>query len=197
MSKKRPVTRARLLDTVLDRFVSGDGSALRMVDVAKAAGVTRQTVYDHFSNRSEMLIAAIVHFGEQLNVDDRLAESRAATSGADRMRAYTRAVIEFFPEIYPLQKALTRMGDQDRDAKSAWEHRMAAMKEGCAAAIDALHRDGTLRPGLSAHQAVDYYFTLLRIEAWSYCVHDCGWSERAYLDQVQNVTAQLFIADNA
>lgn len=166
-----------------------------MVDVAKAAGVTRQTVYDHFSNRSEMLIAAILHFGEKLDVDSRLAESRAATSGVERMRAYNRALLEFYPEIYPLQKALTRMGEGDRDAKSAWDHRMAAMKEGCAAAIDALQRDGRLNPALNAEQSTDYYFVLLRIEAWSYCVHDCGWSEGAYLTHIQSVTERMFVTE--
>lgn len=195
MSKKRPETRVRLLETVLDLLVDESEPSLRMVDVAKAAGVTRQTVYDHFSNRSEMLTAAILHFGENMDVDARLADSRTARSGVERMRAYTRALIEFYPKIYPLQKALTRMGEADRDAKSAWENRMSAMKEGCRAAIDALHRDGGLGTILNVDQATDYYFVLLRIEAWAYCVHDCQWSDTAYLTYILSVTERLFVVD--
>lgn len=195
MSKKRIETRRHLLDTVLKLLLVNDKSSLRMVDVAKAADVTRQTVYDHFSNRSEMLTAAILHFGDRLDIDSRLAESRAAPSGAARLEAYTRAVVEFFPAISPLHRALTRLGEADGDAKAAWAHRMAAMKEGCAAAIAALARDGTLRPELGEAQATDYYFTLLSIDAWAHCVQECGWSEDDYLQNLQRVTRVLFVAD--
>ena len=174
--KKRPETRARILETVLNLLLSQDKSALRMIDVAKAAGITRQTVYDHFSTRSEMLIAAILHFGDQMDVDALLADSRAARTGEARLAAYTRAVMVFFPRISPLHKALTRLGEADRDAKAAWA------------------RDGRLRPEWSEATARDYYFTLLSIDAWAHCVQDCGWSEDDYLAQVQRVTHEAFVS---
>lgn len=194
MSKKRQETRKHLLNTVLDLLMEGGDTALRMADVAKAAGVTRQTVYDHFRARSDMLIAAIVHFGDSVDVEARLAASRAAQTGVDRIAAYTQALIDFYPEIYPLQRALTRMGEADQDAKAAWDNRLAAMKEGCAAAIAALERDGRLAPGMSVQRASDYYFVLLGIEAWAYCVQENGWSQAEYLAHLQAVTTTLFVA---
>lgn len=193
MSKKRPETRARLLDTVLNLLLSEEKSGLRMIDVAKAAGVTRQTVYDHFSNRSEMLTAAILHFGDRMDVDSLLADSRAAETGEARLAAFTRAMTVVFPRINPLHEALTRLGEADADAKAAWDNRLAAMKQGCAAAIAALARDGRLRPEWSEATASDYYFTLLGIDAWAHCVLDCGWHEDAYLAHLQRVTHETFV----
>ncbi|MBR9650914.1 TetR/AcrR family transcriptional regulator [Thalassobius aquimarinus] len=161
---------------------------MRMIDVAKAAGVTRQTVYAHFSNRSEMLIAAILHFGDQLDIDDRLAPSRAAPDGRSRLTAYTRAMLEFFPAIYPLKQSLMRMGGSDEEAKSAWEDRIRAMKEGCAAAVRALKSDGVLLDHLSEARATDLYFTLLNMDGWAHCVLENGWPEADYLAEMQRVT---------
>ncbi|WP_058262891.1 TetR/AcrR family transcriptional regulator [Thalassovita gelatinovora] len=159
-----------------------------MIDVAKAAGVTRQTVYDHFTNRSEMLTAAILHFGDQLDVDARLAPSRAAPDGRSRLTAYTQAMLEFFPAIYPLKQSLMRMGPGDEEAKSAWEDRIRAMKEGCAAAVSALKADGDLLDHLTEARATDLYFTLLNMDGWAHCVLENGWPEVEYLAEMQRVT---------
>lgn len=187
MSNKRLQTRKHLLETVVHLLLGAESSALRMADVAAAAGVTRQTVYAHFSNRSEMLIAAILHFGEQLNIDERLAESRVAPSGRARLKAYTRAMLEFFPSIYPLKHALMRLGSGDAEAKAAWGDRIRAMKEGCAAAVQALHADGDLMDGLTEAQATDLYFTMMNMEGWAHCVLENGWSEADYLEQIQRI----------
>lgn len=188
MSKKRDQTRTQLLDTVLSLLMQPKGADFRMVDVAKAAGVTRQTVYDHFSNRSDMLVAAILHFGEKLDIDARLAPSRAAPSGRDRLTAYTKAMLEFFPAIYPLKHSLTHMGANDAEAMAAWNNRMDAMKQGCAAAIKALKADGDLAQGLTEAQATDLYFILLNMDGWAHCVLDNGWTDAEFADQIQRVT---------
>jgi AcrR family transcriptional regulator len=193
MSNKRPETRKRLLETVIALLLDPNGSALRMVDVAKAAGVTRQTVYDHFKNRSEMLISAVLDFGDAQNVDDHLAQSRAAPTGIARMEAYTDGLMGFYPSISPVHKALTRLGAGDQDAVDAWGNRMSAMKEGCHAAMAALERDGMLTERLTLEKATDYYFTLLSIDAWSHCVTDCGWTQDAYVKNLQAVTRAVLV----
>lgn len=48
---------ARILDAV-DVVVAERGSALRLADVARAVGVTRQTVYRYFPNADALLIAS-------------------------------------------------------------------------------------------------------------------------------------------
>lgn len=48
---------ARILDTV-DEVVAEHGSAIRLADVARRLGVTRQTVYRYFPNADALLIAS-------------------------------------------------------------------------------------------------------------------------------------------
>ncbi len=59
------------------------GRGVRMSDIAEAAGVSRQAVYDHFGSRAE-LMAATVRYGDVvLGLDERLRRYRAATGGAE------------------------------------------------------------------------------------------------------------------
>lgn len=48
---------ARILDAV-DEVVAEDGSAIRLADVARKLGITRQTVYRYFPNADALLIAS-------------------------------------------------------------------------------------------------------------------------------------------
>lgn len=58
MSSRNRSTRARILDSAVSLLESGTGGAVRISDIAKAAGISRQAVYLHFPKRSDLLIAA-------------------------------------------------------------------------------------------------------------------------------------------
>jgi AcrR family transcriptional regulator len=47
-------TREALLDAAYDAAVSGDWSHVRMLDVARAAGVSRQTLYNEFGSKDAL-----------------------------------------------------------------------------------------------------------------------------------------------
>ena len=182
------------METVISLMLrEDDASPLRMADVAKAAGVTRQTVYHHFANRTEMLIAAILHFGEQMDVEARLAPSRNAATGRAHLQAFNEGILAFYPVISPVRRSLMRLGAGDQDAVAAWDNRLIAMKEGCAAAVAALARDGDLTEAFTEERATDAYFAMLSMDAWAHCVLECGWSETDYLAHVQRMTASVLL----
>lgn len=58
---------AAILDAALDRLIECGIEATTIEQVAKRAGVTRPTVYRRFSNKTEMLVAAIhmAHVGDR------------------------------------------------------------------------------------------------------------------------------------
>src|SRR3954453_23933123 len=53
-------TRDALLDAAYDAAVSGDWTRTRMVDVARAAGVSRQTLYNEFGSKDALAQAMAV-----------------------------------------------------------------------------------------------------------------------------------------
>lgn len=194
MSSARSETRTRILDSALALLESGEANAVRMADIAKQAGLSRQAVYLHFPNRAHLLIAATRHLDEIKDVDGRLARSRAAKSGIERMDAYIDAWGGYIPEIYGVAKALLAMKDSDQAAAEAWNGRMQAFREGCAAAVDAVAADGRLSPDLKPKEATDLLWTLLSVRNWEHLTIDCGWSQKAYIASAKRMAANALLA---
>ncbi len=197
MSSEIIKTRTRILKATFELLEAGQGKGVRMTDIARQSGITRQAVYLHFSNRAELLMAT-THYVDKLNrVDERLAASRAAQSGLERLDAYIYAWGNYIPQIYNIAKALLAMQDTDDSAAAAWEERMQAMREGCQAVIKALHKDKLLVPDFSQQQATDILWTMLSIRNWEQWTMQCGWSQAKYIKSLQLLTRNMLVLNKA
>jgi AcrR family transcriptional regulator len=186
MSSETRDTRSKILGAALALLEAG-GGAVRMADIAKAAGVSRQAVYLHFATRADLLIAATRHLDEIKDVDARLRESRAAQSGVERLDAYIEAWGNYIPEVYGVARALLELSQRDAEAAAAWVDRMEAMRDGCAAAVKALKRDGALSENFSVAKATDVLAALLSIRNWEQLVQENGWSQRQYIEGMKTI----------
>ena len=196
MSSKNIQTRTRILDATVQMLEKNGGRGVRMGDIAKAAGISRQAVYLHFASRTELLVAATRYLDEILDVDSRLAASRAATSGVERLALYIECWGHYIPEIYGVAKALLLAQDTDAAAAAAWRGRMLAMRDGCRAAIDALHSDRTLAPEWTPKRATDTLWTLLLVPNWENLTDECGWSTQQYVRWMKTVAERTFVQDS-
>ena len=181
MSSENVETRIRILVATVEMLEEHGGRGVRMGDIAKAAGISRQAVYLHFASRTELLVAATRYLDEVLDVDRRLAPSRAAKSGVERLALYIECWGQYIPEIYGVAKALLLVQGSDEAAAAAWQNRMLAMRDGCRAAIDALHSDGKLVPEWTPKRATDVLWTMLLIPNWENLTGECGWSTQQYI----------------
>lgn len=185
MSRKNLSTRTRILDTTW-KLLEG-GSQVRMSDIAKAVGISRQALYLHFPSRAELLVATTRHLDEVFDSDTRLAASRTAPSGRARLRAFVEAWGNFIPEVQGVVRALMAMEQTDAEARDAWADRKAAIRQGWAAAVEALARDGALRLDLDVEQATDLLNALVTVETWVALREGAGWSQAEYLAQMHRL----------
>ncbi len=195
MSSDKPDTRTRVLEATVHMLEEQGGRGVRMGDIARESGVSRQAVYLHFASRTELLKAATKFLDERLEVDRRLAPSRAAKTGVERLALYIEAWGNYIPEIYGVAKALMLAQDTDEAAAAAWQDRMAAMRDGCRAAIDALHADGTLAPEWTREKATDVLWTMLSVPNWENLTAECGWSNKEYVQQMKTIAERIFLRD--
>jgi AcrR family transcriptional regulator len=193
MSSGNPETRDRILASAWRLLEAAGGREVRMSDIAKEAGVSRQALYLHFPARADLLVATTRHIDEVKDADARLAKSRAARTGAARLDAFIEAWGNYIPEIYGVAKALMLMAEEDADARQAWENRMQAVREGCQAVVDALEKDGALSPAHSNRHATDFLWTLLSVRSWEQFTSGCGWSQKVYIGKVRAFAREVLI----
>ena len=195
MSRDNPSTRDRILQAALSLLVDSQGQGVRMSDIAKRAGITRQALYLHFATRAELLIAVTHYLDEIKGSEERLVPSRTARTGIERLDAFVEAWGTYIPEIYGVGKALLAMRDTDAAAATAWDQRMQDMREGCEAAINALHADKHLSPDHSPKQATDILWTMLSVRNWEHLTIDCSWTQKTYINKMKSLARQIFVAD--
>ena len=170
MSIKKSGTRSRVLDAVLSLIADTPETALRMADIAKRAGISRQALYLHFATRTDLLVATTLYVDEAKDIDARLAASRTATSGEGRLDAYIDAWGNYIPEIYGIARVLLALKESgDEAAAAAWDSRMAT----------------------------DLLWTMLSVRNWEHLTIDCGWSQKAYIANLKSSARQLFVAAEA
>ena len=194
MSSENRETREKILAAALELLESGTAQAVRMADIAKKTGISRQAVYLHFKTRADLLIATTRYLDEIQNVDEGLVPSRTAKTGKERLDAWIEVWGNYIPVMYGVGRALLAMRDTDDAAAAAWDERMAAMRHGCEAAILALERDGDLSPNYSVDDAVDFLWTLVSVRNWEQLTQECGWTQEKYIQQLKIATRTLFVA---
>ncbi|MCP5074390.1 MAG: TetR/AcrR family transcriptional regulator [Rhodobacteraceae bacterium] len=193
MSSDTSNTRIRILKSVLEQLQASQEKGVRMADIAKRAGISRQALYLHFSTRAELLIETTYYVDLLKGSDKRLAASRAAETGIERLNAFIEAWGNYIPDIYHVAKALLAMGDTDDAAADAWSKRMSDMKEGCAAAINALDTDKMLSSDYAPDQATDVLWTMLSVRNWEHLTIDCGWPQEDYVQMLKTITHKVFV----
>ena len=186
-------TRTRILESTRALLEENQGRGVRMSDIARRAGVSRQALYLHFGTRSALLIATTRHLDEVEGIEERLAPSRHAPSGTARLDAFVEAWGNYIPDIHGVARALLAVQDTDEAARDAWEDRMDAVRQGCAAAIAALVRDGDLAPEHDAEEATDLLWTLLSVRNWEQLTRDCGWSQERYVETVKALARHVLV----
>src|SRR5882724_11803174 len=98
---KRERTRARLVEAAA-KLIGEDGyETLVLEAVAEKAGVTRRTIYDHFRNKDDLIVAVIYRERSELFVPIKAGQT---------LRAYLRALGKAIIDASTENPALGRSG---------------------------------------------------------------------------------------
>ncbi len=193
MSSTKLNTREKILKTTWALLEANPDKPVRMSDIAKAAGISRQALYLHFPARSDLLVATARYLDEVNQVDRRLAASRKAATGIGRLDAFIEAWGNYIPEIYGMAKAFWAQQSSDEAVATAWNDRMQAVRHGCAAAIKALKEDGALTPEHPPKQATDILWMMLSVRNWEQLTVECGWSQKRYITTMKKLARQTLV----
>lgn len=177
-------TRERILYIAWRMLEERRGQSVRLEDIAKAAGVSRQAIYLHFGSRSELFIATVRYVDERLGLMEQI-RAICEAEGDIGMAAYISWWANYIPDIYGLAKALLALRETDEAAAAAWNDRMQALYDGCLQIMRTVERAGSLAAGWTAERAADFFWALLSIDTWERLTIDRGWSKEQYIERMQ------------
>lgn len=193
MSSTEKNTREKILDATWKLMEERRGLGVRMSDIAKAAGVSRQAIYLHFDTRTALMSATAIYVDEVKGLDARLQTVLSASSAVEALGLYVEVWGNYVPEIYGLAKALLAARDTDEAAAVAWDERMACLRDGCREIISELAEEGRLLPDWTHDEAVEMFWTILSFQTWEQLTVECGWSVDEYTRWMKMLLLKSFV----
>jgi AcrR family transcriptional regulator len=186
-------TREKILQKTWQLMVKRRGQGVRVEDVARAVGISRQAVYLHFGSRAGLLIATVRYVDEAKNLNDRLQKMNTAANGAEVLEAFVDFWGNYLPEIHGPAKALLAVRETDKDAAAALADRMQALRQGCRSVVNCLVRDRMLAPQWNADRAVDALYAMSSVSVWEDLTIECGWSQAEYISHMKWIFKRTFL----
>jgi AcrR family transcriptional regulator len=195
MSSGNTETRERILAATWRLMEERRGKGVRLEDVARAAGISRQAVYLHFGSRTDLLVATARYADHTRGLRERLQPYLTASTGPEALEHFIIFWGNYLPEIHGLARALLDARATDEAAAAAWDDRMADVRRGCQRIIDALARDSQLAPGWEVTPAVDLLWSFLAVPVWEDLTFGCGWSTEQYIRWMLTTVRRAFVLE--
>lgn len=185
-------TRTEILDCAWD-LISKKGAEVSLAEIGKAAGISRQSVYDHFGSRGGLILALVRRADDRFDIKARL---HAAFEDADpevRLKNTIAVWITFVQEIYPVATDLIRLRSTDEAASVAWEDRMAELRQWLQQLTLSLEHDQALQEAWSAKSASEYLWAAFSVQSWGLLTRDCDWPEATAEDVLTRTICQALL----
>ena len=193
MSSQQPDTRERILKATWKLMEEHQGKGVKMSDIARVAGISRQALYLHFDSRTELMAATVQYVDEVKGLNERLQVFKTATTGVELLDACIEVWGNYIPEIYGLARALSSTRDTDEAAAAAWNGCMGCLRDVCQQTIETLDQEQQLAPSWSVDEAVAMLWSLLSVNQWEQLVIECGWSMQQYVSRMKSLLRRVFV----
>ena len=184
-------TRARILEAAWREVRKRGNADVTIGEIAALAGVTRQLVYFHFTNRAGLLTAMARHRDDTSDLPGQAAESRRMEP-VEGFEHLLRSWCAHVPEILPVTIALEAALVSGEDGGVAWRDRFDELHEAFRIALDRMARRDRLAAGWTVDKAADWVWARVQPSNWRHLVSERGWSPEEYTERtVRSVMAEL------
>lgn len=168
-------TRPAILEATIALLEQGDG-AFTYERLASRAGVSRQTLYTHFPNRVDLLVAAVDHRRQELGGDELSAPILEAATARAALVALVEYHIAFTPRIMAPARVVEALRAVDPDLSAAFERRPSGRRQSVRHVVTRLRAEGDLRQEWSVDAATDLIAALMTASFTSELLEERSWT---------------------
>ncbi|GII80101.1 TetR family transcriptional regulator [Sphaerisporangium rufum] len=179
-------TRARIVAAARGLFVARGYTGTTFQDVADAAGVSVQTVYFQYGNKSALLkhVVDVASAGDDEPVPllDRpfFAALREAPDARAAVQGWTRVSGEILARVAPVLAVVRDAAAGDADMAAQWAANTEQRHTAHGAFVAILAARHALRRGLSRRRATEITVGLLSPDLFLVMTGECGWPVTAW-----------------
>ena len=157
-------------------MLEDDPRHVNMRRVAQLAGLSRQAVYLHFTNRATLLIAAARRVDDRIDLQERLEPVVTAATAEQLLARYAEFLASYNPQLYGVDRAADAARRGDPAVAAAWGDRLRNRRRGGYRVATRLAAWGRLAPSWTARTAGDWLTAQASVKVWEELVLDLGWS---------------------
>lgn len=166
-----------------------------MAAIAAAADVSRQAVYLHFSDRSELLLATVAHVDRSYPLEEMVQDVWDQPNARAALERYVELVADSSPHIIDVARTIDAARLTDPDLEAAWADRMAGRRAACARLIQWLDDDGELASDWQVGDATDYLWVQGSLRVWDDLCNRRGWPRAQYVTTMQRTLRAALLTD--
>ncbi len=192
--------RGAILEAAAGLFASRGYAGTRMADIASAAGVALDTIYEAVGTKPQlfrlMIETAISGTDEPVEVLDRgyVAEIRDEADLVAKLRIYAGALTRIHARLAPLYLAARSISSDDGELAEAWEAMHARRARNMPLLIEDLRGTGALRGDLTIEEAADTVWAINSTEVYVLLRDRRGWTDQQYASWLASSLARLLLA---
>ena len=176
-------TRDRIIEAACASLAAGPLGAVRLDEVARAAGVARSTIYVAFGSRAGLFDAVGGHLLERAGFDRIRTAYRTSDAGA-ALRDSLRAGAAVYAEEPALTRSILTLAKIDPDATAAVARFERGRWPGMQALASRLGRQGLLREDVSQSEAAEILWVLTSFTTFDELFAERGLSHAAVADRL-------------
>lgn len=187
--KPKVATRRRILRVTWEFLDASRERAPSMGAIARAAGVRRQTVYDHFDSQAELLVAAVRERHRSLDMHEQFALARSAPTARVALANTIRTWCHYVTYAAPVARFVSTaspVGDR-------WWDDLARTELATRELVERLDAEGDLDQTWSIDAADDLLRAQLHPRSWLALVVGAGWSADAFADRQVEVVERVLL----
>jgi AcrR family transcriptional regulator len=180
-------TRTRILAAALALIRRRRGADVSLGEIARAARLSRQAIYLHFTDRAGLLTALLRYADEARGLPEKLREINEAPSGVAALQGVVALQASDNPALWPLARVFDAVRRSDPAVERSWQDRLEDRLSGCRAIVVRLQAENSLRHGLDPNAAADLLWTITSLRMWEDLVIQRGWSAEKYRQYVNRL----------
>lgn len=176
-------TRRRILEAARATLERGPLGALKVDEVAKAAGVSRSTVYLLYGSRAGLFDALARYLRDESGFGA-LIDAFRLPDALDALRAAQRVAVRMYATMPDVARALFTLAAIDPDAVAAVRAIEDGRRPGQADIARRLGAQGYLRDGVSVEEAADILTVITSFQAFDELYTGSGLAAEVVADRL-------------